>query len=181
MITRLATDADITGILDLQAINLYSNLTDKERENGFVTTPFTTEQIQTLLHKERSVFVAEENSDIVGYAFAGSWDFFSQWAIFPYMVSRFGFVQFHGASITSASTFQYGPVCIAHDKRGSGLFPQLFGTMRQTMSERYPVGLTFINRKNSRSVKAHTTKLDLEIVDEFDFNGNQYYGLAFWT
>jgi hypothetical protein len=30
-------------------------------------------------------------------------------------------------------------------------------------------------------VAAHTRKLDLTIVDEFEFNGNSYYGLAFPT
>jgi hypothetical protein len=41
--------------------------------------------------------------------------------------------------------------------------------------------VTLINKINPRSVAAHTRKLDLTIVDEFEFNGNFYYGLAFPT
>jgi hypothetical protein len=43
------------------------------------------------------------------------------------------------------------------------------------------LGGTFINQINLRSVKAHTEKIDLEIVDEFSFNGNNYFTLAFFT
>ncbi|NJL52977.1 MAG: hypothetical protein HC930_13640 [Hydrococcus sp. SU_1_0] len=64
--------------------------------------------------------------------------------------------------------------------RGSGAFPQLFVTMRSSLAERYPIGITFINRLNQRSLKAHQ-KLNLEIIDEFEFNQGSYYSLAFPT
>jgi hypothetical protein len=97
------------------------------------------------------------------------------------MTSRFPQLQFHGTQIADRNTFQYGPVCIDQTLRGSGIFPQLFETMRSSFASRYPIGVTFINQVNVRSVVAHTRKLDLEIIDEFEFNGNFYYGLAFWT
>jgi hypothetical protein len=178
--TRAACEADIDGILGLQSQNLYTNLSETERTAGFVTTPFTVEQIQGLLD-QIGVFVAEKQGMVVGYAFAGSWEFFAQWPIFPYMTSRFPILQFHGTQITDRNTFQYGPVCIDQTLRGSGIFPQLFETMRSSFASRYPIGVTFINQVNARSVAAHTRKLDLEIIDEFEFNGNFYYGLAFWT
>jgi hypothetical protein len=53
--------------------------------------------------------------------------------------------------------------------------------MRSGMADRYPIGVTFINKINPRSVAAHTRTLDLTIVDEFEFNHNAYYGLAFST
>ena len=180
MKTRVAIEADISGILELQAKNLYTNLSEADRKNGFVTTPFTIEQIKIVLN-QTGLFVAEMESGIVGYAFAGSWDFFSQWPIFPYMVSRFPQLNFKEHSLTTSNTFQYGPVCIDQALRGGNIFPQLFATMRSGMASRYPIGLTFINKANPRSFAAHTRKLDLEVVDEFEFNGNFYYGLGFWT
>lgn len=180
MITRVASESDIDGILELQFQNLYTNLSEAERAEGFVTTPFTVEQIKTLL-SQTGVFVAEKQGMIVGYALAGSWDFFSQWAIFPYMVSRFGQLKFQETQITADNTFQYGPVCIDQTLRGSGVFPQLFETMCSSFSARFPIGVTFINKANPRSLAAHTRKLNLEIIDEFEFNGNFYYSLGFWT
>jgi hypothetical protein len=180
MLTRVAIAADIEGMLQLQAVNLYSNLSEADRAAGFVTTPFTVAQIDQLL-AQRGAFVAEDEGEIVGYAFAGSWDFFSQWPIFPYMVSRFPRFDFQDTAITDTNSFQYGPVCIDRSRRGSGIFPPLFATMRSGMADRYPIGVTFINKINPRSVAAHTRKLNLTIVDEFEFNGNSYYGLAFPT
>ncbi len=180
MQTRVAIAADVEGILQLQALNLYSNLSEADRAAGFVTTPFTVAQIEQLL-AQTGAFVAEDDGKILGYAFAGSWDFFSQWPIFPYMVSRFPLLDFQDTPITETNSFQYGPVCIDRSIRGSGIFPQLFATMRSGMADRYPIGVTFINKINPRSVAAHTRKLDLTIVDEFEFNHNSYYGLAFGT
>src|SRR5690349_24147578 len=86
--TRAGCNSDIEGILDLQSRNLYVNLSPSERENGFVTTPFTSVQLATF-HSNDGIFVAESTHGVVAYALAGTWEYFSQWPIFPYMVSRF--------------------------------------------------------------------------------------------
>jgi hypothetical protein len=177
---RTGAESDIDGILKLQALNLYTNLSESERLAGFVTTPFTADQIRTLL-SNAGVFIAEDQGEVAGYIFAGTWDFFSQWPIFSYMVSRFPQLSFHETEITVGSTFQYGPVCIDRKLRGSGIFPHLFEAMRSSFAARFPIGLTFINQANPRSLSAHTRKLNLEIVDEFEFKGGSYYSLGFWT
>lgn len=43
----------------------------------------------------------------------------------------------------------------------------------------YPISVTFINKVNKVSTKAHTKKLGWEVIDEFGFNGKEYIGLAF--
>src|SRR5690625_1568022 len=116
--TRLGTDKDIPGILSLQEKNLYSNLTEKEREAGFVTTPFTTKQLEDII-KINGAFVAEnEAREIIAYAFAGTWKYFEQWELFNYMVSRFPMLSFKNQAITVENSFQYGPICIAKQYRG---------------------------------------------------------------
>jgi hypothetical protein len=177
---RAALASDIDGILTLQAQNLYTNLTEAERANGFVTTPFLSEQIEVLL-RQNGAFVAIKEGSVLGYAFAGSWDYFSQWPIFPYMVSRFPQLKFQGVAINMENTFQYGPVCIDQTLRGQGILPKLFETMRLSFASRYPIGMTFINQRNPRSLSAHTRKLNLEIIDAFEFEGGSFYGLAFFT
>ncbi|HXU94786.1 MAG TPA: hypothetical protein VFP33_14130 [Gallionella sp.] len=180
MITRNANLADIDGILSLQSRYLYANLSESERLNGFVTTPFTPDQLKTLID-DNGVFVAIVDGKVCGYALAGSWQFFSQWPIFPYMVSRLPALNFMGRAITAENSFQYGPVCIDEEYRGSELFPRLFEQMRRSFSSRYPIGVTFINRLNQRSYNAHTRKLGIQVVDQFEFGGRPYYGLAFDT
>ncbi|WP_395006064.1 hypothetical protein [Undibacterium sp.] len=182
--TRQAKPSDISGILTLQSRNLLSNLSEAEQKNGFVTTAFTVAQIEALLDYG-GVFVALETSaddqteSVIGYAFAGTWAYFAQWPIFPFMLARMPTLHFEGRAITEANSFQYGPVCVDAAYRGLGVFPRLFEVMRLGMCARYPIGITFINRLNPHSYHAHTKKLGMTVIDEFEFNGRPYYGLAF--
>lgn len=180
MICRKATAADINAVLELQSKYLFANMSEEERAFGFVTTPFTFVQINEIIELD-GLFVAAQNTDIVAYAFAASWDYFSQWPIFPFMVNRLPLLDYREVGLTADNSFQYGPICIASAYRGTGLLQELFETMRIAMSDRYPYGVTFINQVNEISFHAHTSKLGMTWIDSFPFNGNQYYGLAFMT
>lgn len=180
MIFRNATISDINGVIELQGKNLLANIPENEWENGFVTTPFTVGQIESIV-TFNGLFVGESDKRIVAYAFAGSWEYFSQWAIFPFMVSRLAQLNFRTEVIAIENSFQYGPICIDKNYRGSGVFQKLFEAMRIAMSKQYPIGVTFINKINKRSFEAHTKKLKMDVIDEFEFNSNNYYGLAFLT
>ena len=90
-------------------------------------------------------------------------------------------LKFKGRELSVDRTFQYGPICIDLAMRGSSIFPQLFELMRSSFAPKFPIGVTFINKLNRRSFEAHTRKLDLEIIDEFEFNGNSFYTFAFLT
>jgi hypothetical protein len=179
-IIRIANESDIEGILDLQSRNLYPKLSVAELADGFVTTPFTPDLLQQLLDRS-GVFVVESEGRVVSYLLAGDWTYFSQWEIFRVMIDRLPELRFQGDEIAVDRSFQYGPICIDRAIRGSGVFPQLFDLMRSSFAPRFPIGVTFINKLNQRSFVAHTRKLDLEIIDEFEFNGNSFYTLAFLT
>lgn len=180
MTVRLATEGDFTGLLELQARNLYANLSDSERQNGFVTTPFTKTQLASLLDKE-GLFVLTKNHAIAGYTMAADWQYFSAWPIFPFMIKRLEGTSFNGTHIRFCNTFQYGPICISAHLRGSNAFPQLFEGMRKSFADRFPIGITFINQVNKRSYRAHIRKLNMTLVDRFEFSGQNYFSLAFDT
>ena len=176
--TRIATQQDIKEVLSLQEKYLFRNLSAEDRQNGFVTTPFTISQIEEIL-QENGLFIAEnEQKEVVAYAFAGSWKYFEQWEIFNFMTSRFPNLNFRGNEITITNSFQYGPICIASEYRGTRLLNNLFEEMRLEFSKKYPISVTFINKVNIVSEIAHTKKLGWEIIDEFEFNNNSYIGLA---
>ncbi len=178
-ITRIGNNDDIAGILSLQEKYLYRNLNELEREKGFVTTPFTVSQIEEII-KQNGIFVSEnENNQIIAYAYAGSWSYFEQWEIFNFMVSRFPKLNFNGNKITTENSFQYGPVCIDEKYRGQGLLNEIFEEMRIEFLKKYPISITFINKVNAISLRAHTKKLGWVIIDEFEFNNNHYIGLGF--
>lgn len=176
--TRIGHKNDIPGVLSLQDRYLFRNMSTLERQKGFVTTPFTVPQIEDIID-QNGLFVAEnDNAIIVAYAFAGSWSYFEQWEIFNFMTSRFPRLSFHGSPITTENSFQYGPICIEEAYRGQGVLNQLFEEMRIEFLKKYPISVTFINKVNVISEKAHIKKLGWEKVDEFEFNNNTYIGLA---
>ncbi len=177
---RTGLESDINGILDLQTENLYANLAPTALSNGFVTTPFTPELLKQLFH-QTGVFVADREDKIVGYLLAGDWEFFSQWEIFRVMLDRLPQLRFRDREISVENSFQYGPICIDRAVRGTTVFPDMFAYMRSRFAPKFPIGITFINKLNERSFAAHTRKLSLKIIDEFEFNSHSFYTLAFLT
>lgn len=97
------------------------------------------------------------------------------------MISHLPKLNFQGQEITVDNSFQYGPVCVDRSLRGGDILPQLFAKMRMNFTSKFPIGITFINKLNQRSFAAHIRKLDLEIINEFEFNDNSFYTLAFST
>ncbi|MGY8913684.1 MAG: GNAT family acetyltransferase [Flavobacteriales bacterium] len=177
--TRLGNSSDISGVLELQGQNLYKNLCKDELKNGFVTTPFTKEQIEKIIVQKGLFVCLNELGSIIAYVFAGSWDYFSQWEIFNVMTSRFPQLSFGDIPVTTTNSFQYGPICIQKKYRGQGIINRIFETMRLEFVDKYPVSITFINKINLISERAHTQKLGWQIVDEFEYNNNTYIALAF--
>ena len=79
--TRIGTVTDIPDVLGLQEKYLFRNMTEEERKNGFVTTPFTASQIEAII-TQNGLFVAENDEKaIVSYVFAADWEYFAQWKI----------------------------------------------------------------------------------------------------
>jgi hypothetical protein len=175
---EVAKLSDIDGILALQELYLVSNLSEEEKASGFVTTPFSISQLTQVIGQE-GLFIAKDNNKIIAYIFAGGWDFFSQWPIFEYMTTLFPDLKFLDFDINTINSFQYGPICIDKAYRGKGLITPLFEFMRIHIVKRYPLALTFINKTNIPSTKAHTEKLKWTIIADFQFNNNNYFILAY--
>ncbi|MFK8008960.1 MAG: GNAT family acetyltransferase [Saprospiraceae bacterium] len=178
MDARIATTNDIHQVMALQKQNLFANLSEAEREDGFVTTPFTYTQIREIIG-QKGLFVTEIDGKIIAYAFAGSWKYFSQWKMFKVMIASLPKLIFDGKRINTQNTFQYGPICIDNNYRGNGVLQALFEKMRLEMIKKYPISITFINKENKRSLFAHTQKLNWDIIDEFEFNNKTYLTLGF--
>ena len=174
---RIATVTDIPQVLALQEKYLFANLSDDEKKAGFVTTPFSVEQLTEVISQE-GLFLCFVSEKLVAYCFGASWQYFSQWKIFEHMISLFPDYKFNNKAITTINSFQYGPICIDIPYRGQGIINILVEFMRENMAKKYPIAVTFINKINIPSYKAHTQKLDWKVIAEFEFNNNEYYVLA---
>lgn len=179
-LSRLGNAEDIDGVLLLQEKNLVTNLNEEQKKNGFVTTPFTAAQLEELISRD-GLFVLQDGPDIQGYVAAAGWDYFAGRPMFDTMIELFGSIEYKGTIISKDNSFQYGPICIDSRLRGTDAFPILFHEMRKEMSKRFLIGTTFINKLNERSYQAHIRKVNIDVINEFTFNNNNYYGLAFET
>ena len=60
---KIATLNDIDGVLALQELYLVSNLSEEEKTGGFVTTPFTIEQLTSVIACH-NLFIAKTKKTI---------------------------------------------------------------------------------------------------------------------
>ena len=177
---RMATFEDISEVEKLQEKYHVSTISDEDRPDGFVTTLFTREQFERLIEEEKGLFVASDKGKVIAYAMAASWDYWSTWPLFQYMIGDLSSTSYLGLDLSTENSYQYGPICIDKEYRGTSVLPNLFEFSRRVMNKRYPVLITFINKINIRSLRAHQ-KLGLDVIKEFVFNDNYYYELGYNT
>jgi hypothetical protein len=175
-----ATSQHIEGFLRLQQLNLISNIDEHLHSGGFVTTPFTTQQLHTLMSDEH-LFIALDGETVIGYMVCASWQFLQQYPIFAHMITLIPELKWEEHHVTTHNSYQYGPICIDAAYRGQGILEQFFCYARQEMYHHYDYALTFINKRNTRSAKAHIQKLQLDVISEFEFKGQEFHLLAFCT
>jgi len=178
MIYRNAAIEDIPAIFQLQKKYHVTTIDEADKKDGFVTTLFTEEQLRALIAQENGIAIACDGERIAAYAMAASWEFWSTWPLFQYMISDLPNTEYLGKRLSTNNSYQYGPVCVDKDYRGSDVLPQLFAFSASQMSDRYAILITFINHINPRSHAAHTRKLGLDVIKNFDYNNNHYYELG---
>ncbi len=175
---KVATLENINEILTLHYKYQIDSISEEDKTDGFITTAFTKEHLTSLIQDEKGLFIACVNHKVVAYAMAASWDYWSQWPMFQFMIENLHDSTCLEQTITKENSYQYGPVCVDKAVRGQGVFESIFNFSLSEMSKRYPVMVTFINKINTRSYEAHTKKSPLTVINNFEFNNNYYYKLA---
>lgn len=175
---RFAKHDDIEGVLELQSKYHIKTISEDDKKDGFVTTLFTRDQLTKLIDQENGLSVAIHGGRVVAYVMAASWEYWSAWEFFRVMIAGLPALEYAGHRLSTENSYQYGPVCIDKEYRGKCVLEVIFDFSRRAMEERYPVLITFINKANPRSLASHTRKLSLDVINEFELNGNQYVELA---
>ena len=178
---KLAKIEDIEKVLALHFKYQIDSIKEEDKKDGFITTAFTKEQMVDLITLEQGLFIAVENDRIVAYVMSASWDFWSRWPMFAFMIEDLPNLEYLGQKLSVQNSYQYGPVCVDKEYRGSGVLEKLFDFARENMAKKFPILVTFINKINPRSYEAHTKKLKLEVIKEFSYNNNHYYELVYDT
>ena len=174
---RVAAPADFEGILLLQHQNLKTTL-QEDLSQGFLSIEFTREQLHSI-NSELGIFVALQDKEVIGYLMAESIEFAIGSPLIAYLLKRLREFVHEGAALSACCLFVYGPVCIDKQHRGQGVLQELFRVMVQTLRGNYNVGVAFVSEQNPHSLHAHKDKLKMQVVDTFEFNGQQYNTLVF--
>jgi len=177
---KIATLDDIEATLKLHAKYQIDTIAPEDKKDGFVTTPFTREELTQLIEQEQGLFIAKEGNEVLAYVMSASWDFWSKWTMFKFMANNLEGKSFKGLAITKDNSYQYGPIAIDKRYRGTDVIFNIFDFAREHMAKRYPILVTFVNKINIRSYHAHK-KLGLDILSEFEYNNNQYYEMVYDT
>lgn len=175
---RRAGLSDIHKVLSLHYKYQINSIREEDKKDGFVTTPFTEAELTDLINHENGLFIGEKDGQVLAYVMAASWQFWSAWPMFAFMIEDLPNLQYKGRALSVQNSYQYGPICIDKSVRGSGVLEDIFEFARRAMAKRYPILVTFVNKINPRSYHAHTKKLGLDVIQEFEFNNNFYYELA---
>jgi hypothetical protein len=178
---KIADLNDIDGILQLHYKYQVDSINEEDKKDGFVTTAFTKEQLADIINQEKGIFIAIKDDKVLGYVMSASWQYWSKWVMFAFMIKDLPNLTYLGEILSIDNSYQYGPVCIDKSVRGSGLLEKLFDFALESMSKRYKILVTFVNKINPRSFEAHKRKLGLEVIQEFEFNNNQYYEMVYDT
>ena len=176
----IATPQDIEAVLHLHAKYHIETISEVDKKDGFVTTPFDKEILAELI-AQNGLFIAKEGEAVLAYVMAASWQFCSRWPIFEKMIESLPGLQYANQTLSVDNSYQYGPICVDKSLRGTAVLKDIFEFARVEMAKRYPILVTFVNQINPRSYAAHTRKLGLDVIGEFEFNGNQYWELAYET
>lgn len=172
-----ATYEDIPAVESLQLRYHVSTISEEDKKDGFVTTLFTPEQLKSLIDEEDGLFIAVDGDEVVAYAMAASWDYWSAWPLFQYMIEDLPKTEYKGDLLSTDNSYQYGPICIEKSYRGQGIIKDMIDYIRKAFPQ-YKYLITFVNQVNPRSYRAHTVKAGLELIKTFQFSGNDYYELG---
>ena len=178
---KIAELSDIDDVLGLHYKYQVDSINEADKKDGFVTTAFTKEQLTDLINQENGLFIARDEEKVIAYVMAASWHFWSQWPMFEQMIKGLGDLEYLGQRLSAENSYQYGPVRIDKSVRGRGVLEEIFDFSREHMAKRFPILVTFINKINPRYYEAHTRKLGLKVIQEFEYNHNRYYELVYDT
>lgn len=135
---RNATLVDIMGVSEFQKKYHISTISEEDKPDGFVTTLFTEEQFKELREKENGLAIVCDNGKVIAYAMAASWQYWSVWSLFQYMINDLPNNIYLGQVLSVDNSYQYGPICIDKQYRSTEVLPNLFEFSRLQMKDRYP-------------------------------------------
>jgi predicted GNAT superfamily acetyltransferase len=154
-----ATEADLDGILELQAAN-------QPERGGMLSANLSRSRVAELM-LGMPLIVARRSGRVVAFLMNSTREMNDDIPIIRAMLEAYP-----GA----ADAYVYGPICVKEEERGKGLAQAMFTELRRL--ERGREGILFIRRDNPASLRAHR-KMGMREVAGFVLGGIDYVVLSY--
>ena len=175
---RRAIRSDYAQILRLQSDNHIANLSEAEREQGFLSAQFTPEQTAQIA-EDLGTVVALVDDQVVGFLCAFRKEFPTGSPVIAKMLEAYDRLNFEDRPLRVFNSYIYGPVCIGRGYRGRGLLRGLYEAQKKDLAGQFEIGVAFVSRSNPHSLSAHVAGLGMSEAGDFEVKGNVYATLAF--
>jgi Acetyltransferase (GNAT) family len=179
-ITRVASDADVQGILDLQQKNLKKNISIEIADSqGFVTVEHTFEVLKKMNDASPSI-IAKDGETVVGYAIVMLPEFRKAIPVLEGLFEAIEQLSFKNKPMTAYRYVVIGQLCVGEGYRGIGLVNSLYNYYKKSLENDFDFCITDISSKNPRSRKAHE-KVGFQVVKSFfDDISQETWDIVLW-
>jgi len=154
-----ATEADLDGVLDLQAAN-------QPERGGMLSANLSRSRVAELM-LGMPLIVARRSGRVVAFLMNSTREMNDDIPIIRAMLEAYP---------GTADAYVYGPICVKEEERGKGLAQAMFTELRRL--ERGREGILFIRRDNPASLRAHR-KMGMREVAGFVLGGIDYVVLSY--
>lgn len=154
-----ATEADLDGIMELQAAN-------QPERGGTLSASLPRSRIAKIMCA-MPLIVARRSGRIIGFLMSSTREMNADVPIIGAMLAAYS---------GSPDAYVYGPICVSAEERGKGLAQAMFAELQRLLPGRE--GILFIRLDNPASLRAHA-RMGMREVAGIVFDGNFYVALSY--
>lgn len=170
---RRMQPTDLEQIIAIQNASLLGKVDSSNLKDGFVQGEFSAETFEKF-DQSVAVMVAEENGIVLGYLCSSKLESTKGMPLTDFLSELLKSVSLDGVSLLQSRCVITGPICLAHDQRGKGLFEQLYSGLFEEIRSNFDIAVAFVDSENPRSLAAHIKKVGMKVVKNYDYNGRNY-------
>lgn len=179
---RLATGRDVPQLAALESRYYIDNLDPGDRANGFMSVLHPLEWFADMVAIGGIHVAVDEDEDVVGFMVVAPPPDRAETGL-PEVVRKLldlcATLEINGTPIAAQRFALRGPVCIAQEARGRGVYSAFNRAANDTYRDRYDVGVLFVSAGNPRSLHTTTAKLGAQPLAVFEAGGRTFHLLAF--
>ncbi len=177
-IIRKAKQKDLTAIRRLQQDNLFSNISEKDKaKEGFVSLE-TDIPLLSEINNQIGIIVAEYNGKIIGYELPLPLPLAKKIPFLVPLVKRYMGLKFNGKPLLKYKAIIEGQICIGKPHKGKGVAEKMHKAFLELLRGKYELLVTEVSDLNLRSLRVHTQKLGLSVIEQYSADRRNWYILV---